>query len=135
CLLFAVSPRLADVPSSLSLHVRMWHSGLKPFQLVNSAWEVERFWSAGKPFAGQLGSHGRIVFDPFSRTVTWHSCNASRASVWVEDPACVRSWIRAAPALRILDLWLGSHGMLACHAAAFTVGKEAVLLIGAGGTG
>ena len=135
-LLDAFLPRLADVPSSISLRVRMWHSGLNPFQLVNPAWRAERCWSAGEPLSGQLGSHGRIAFDPFSRTVTWHSRDASRASIWVEDPACVRYWICAvACAARILDLWLGSHGMLVCHAAAFTVGEQAVLLIGAGGSG
>ena len=77
----------------------------------------------------------RGVFQPGMRALSAVDFATDHAWYFVEDPAALPYWERAAPIRQILHWWMGSRGHQQVHSGAVGLPDGGVLLVGKGGTG
>ncbi|HLM23248.1 MAG TPA: hypothetical protein VK390_17215 [Propionibacteriaceae bacterium] len=77
----------------------------------------------------------RGVFQPGMRALSAVDFATDHAWYFVEDPAALPYWERAAPIRQILHWWMGSRGHQQVHSGAVGTPDGGVLLVGKGGSG
>jgi hypothetical protein len=77
----------------------------------------------------------RGVFQPGLRALSAVDFATNHAWYFVEDPAALPYWERAAPIRQILHWWMGSRGHQQVHSGAVGTPDGGVLLVGKGGSG
>lgn len=77
----------------------------------------------------------RGAFQPGYRALSAVDLRNDHAWYFVEDPAVLPYWERAAPIRQILHLWMASRGHQQVHSGAVGLPEGGVLLVGKGGSG
>lgn len=116
------------------LQVIAWEGEPSPIRRAPEPWRVAERWAQRQPVRASTGA-GMVYFDPIGRVVALYDARRQLGGFWVEDAAALRSWIAAAPFLRLFDAWLTPQGKFLCHGAAIARGGRAALIIGPGGAG
>jgi len=131
--LTAALQHLEPAPDA-GLEIVAWEGEPLPIRQAPEAWRVAERWAQRQPVRAAT-SAGMVYFDPIGRVVTLYDARNQLGGLWVEDAAALKSWIAAAPFLRLFDAWLTPQGKFLCHGAAIARGGRAALIIGPGGAG